>query len=47
MNEGWVLYRKQVNSASYPKNSEHFNIQYSAQYNELYSVQYSVNCSMM
>ena len=41
-----ALFREQVNSASYLKNLEHFNVQYSvhytAQYNVRYSVQYSV-----
>ena len=48
---GWVIFSEQVNSASYLKNFDHFNVQYStqytAQYNELYSVQYSVQFSMM
>ena len=46
-----LLFREQVKSASYLKNLEHFNVQYSVQYtaqnNVQYSVQYSVHYSMI
>ena len=40
-----MLFRKQVNTASYIKVLSHFNVQYSVQYTVKYSVQYSVQCS--
>ena len=51
MKGGWVLFREQVYSASYLKNLEHFNVEYSVQYTSQYnvqkSVQYSVQYSMI
>ena len=43
--EGRVLFREQVNTASYIKVLSRFNVEYSVQYTVKYSVQYSVQCS--
>ena len=41
-----MLFREQVNTASYIKVLSHFNLHYSVQYTVKYSVQYTVKYSV-